>query len=77
MRISIEIDLDNDAFYPDPECEVAGILNRLVNDHRFAGAMATADNGGAEGFRIRDVNGNTVGRVDVSASDDERSERDS
>jgi hypothetical protein len=57
MRVQIDISADNDAFVPDPVCEIARILEELAERLRNVGEVR-------DGV-LRDLNGNTVGRVVV------------
>lgn len=57
MTLLIYMDLDNAAFEEDPRPEVARILFKLAcyfKDRAWK----------AEEFSLRDINGNTVGRVE-------------
>ena len=69
MRVTIEIDTDNDAFYvgfgPDeetyaPEAEVSRILRQLAD-----GIGQTVDLAVGESHPLRDINGNRVGQVEA------------
>jgi hypothetical protein len=60
-KLTITINLDNDAFHPDkggPQFEVAWILRQLSDRYSNADAELTQ--------RLRDSNGNTVGFADES-----------
>lgn len=61
MRVTIEIDCDNAAFDPCPGFEIARILR--------AAALLTEDlDAGANDRRVlKDVCGNTVGHLEVTA----------
>jgi hypothetical protein len=58
MRVTITIDTDNAAF-EDAGFEVAVILRQLAGRFDFASHLP------AEGWPIRDHNGNTVGEVRI------------
>jgi len=58
MRVTITIDCDNEAFGDEPAVEVARILQRYTARLREAYRL--------EDCRLRDVNGNTVGQVEIS-----------
>lgn len=54
MKIIITINMDNDAFSPYPESEMAKILERYAMNMRQYGI---------EELRIKDTNGNTCGNL--------------
>ena len=56
MKFTCEINTDNAAFEDSLATELARILRKVVE------AVKT----GSEGETLRDVNGNTVGRFDVT-----------
>jgi hypothetical protein len=58
VRFTLTIDCDNAAFEDHPGSEVARILKEVAR-------KLPADDLGS-GFKLRDVNGNTVGKVEVS-----------
>ena len=60
MGYSIQIETDNDAFYPDPGPELARILRKLA-DRLEGGDLA-------ESVRLMDYNGNAVGRAEYAES---------
>lgn len=55
--LTIVIDLDNDAFKPDPEPEVSRLLTLVVHQMEHYKVEGPK--------KILDVNGNTVGTVSV------------
>lgn len=62
MEIVIRIDCDNAAFGEDEAeksqgLEVARILNKLADEIESGGL--------SDGFNLRDINGNTVGSMDI------------
>jgi hypothetical protein len=70
MKITIEIECDNDAFQPRPEREVARILRGITATSIGAAfphqcAIACGEEGGGN-IKLRDANGNTVGSVTVT-----------
>lgn len=59
MRIRIELECDNSAFEGTPAREVSRILKNLAR---------SAENGGLaelDGKKLMDINGNSVGRVEI------------
>ena len=54
-KMTITIETGNDAFEPDPSVELARILKKLAKGLEVSFAPAT----------IQDINGNTVGRIEV------------
>ena len=65
MDITITINTDNAAFGEWPEQEAARILAALANKIRTE--MDFSDKRvGANEFSLRDINGNTVGKMEVS-----------
>jgi hypothetical protein len=56
--IRIEIETENEAFTDDMGAEVGRILTKLAGDFRVHGEPSSP--------RLRDYNGNTVGKVSVS-----------
>ena len=58
MKFKLEIDLDNDAFYQNRRREIIRILNELVDTVELHGKQAFD-------ARIKDINGNTVGRATI------------
>lgn len=61
MRITITIDTDNEAFSPSPLFEAGRILGKLADEWQHT----TFDAPSFNGHRLRDINGNTVGKVTV------------
>lgn len=59
MRVLITIDCDNAAFESDALREVARILKTIVRDVSHMDAPYD--------FKLRDVNGNTVGSFEVTS----------
>ena len=59
MTLTITIELDNDAFHPRPGVEV----RRLLVDLSATLRTWAADDW--DGLKLLDINGNTVGRVEV------------
>lgn len=59
MDITITINCDSAAFEDCAGDEVARILRKVAE--RFDGDDSTA----SYGFSLKDINGNTVGRVDI------------
>lgn len=55
-KMILTIELDNDAFQPDPCFEVARILRNTADEIEASGYIAG---------RLRDINGNPVGTVDL------------
>ena len=63
MKLTITIDLGNAAFEGDQAGpSVAGILRRIADDLGETAAEISLEFGG---LGLRDINGNTVGRVEV------------
>lgn len=60
MQITITINTDNDAFADNPKAEVRRILAELFKSG--GGLLRTFD-----GKKLLDANGNTVGKVEVTA----------
>lgn len=56
MNITITINTDNEAFQPDADLEIARILERLAKEWYSVG----------DGYKLRDYNGNTVGKVEIT-----------
>lgn len=64
MKVSITIDCDNAGFEESPAGEVARILRKLADDMTHYERL----NGEMEDRRtLRDINGNTVGQMEVSS----------
>lgn len=59
MKVRIEIDCENDAFARRPEREVSRILD-YASAHIDSNGVRQSD-----GKKLFDINGNTVGRVEV------------
>ena len=57
-KLSITINLDNEAFDPEPGSEVARILHYLAD--------TLPNRKGITQVRIHDINGNTVGLVAIT-----------
>ncbi len=57
MRVTIQIQCDNDAFSDYPEGEIARILTEAARK------ILTPE--GQDGFRLRDANGNHVGALSI------------
>jgi hypothetical protein len=64
-KLNITIELDNDAFQPEPGPEVARILEDLADTFRDTLVIAPR---GPEPLSIRDINGNTCGEVTLTQS---------
>jgi hypothetical protein len=60
MRLTITINLDNEAFAPEPGEEVSRILNRVRRE------LADRHLADLDGLNLQDLNGNTVGSVKVA-----------
>ena len=60
-KFTLEIFMENAAFDEDPASEISSALNNLKKAFEVAPELLVKDNGG----RIRDSNGNTVGRWKV------------
>lgn len=60
MKLTLTIRMDNEAFAPEPELEVARILHSLAD--------RCSQNIGAVGYEhaVLDVNGNKVGTVRIT-----------
>lgn len=63
MTVTITITCDNAAFEDYPGEEIARILRVLAQDAENVPDMPRAD---WDGYKVRDINGNTVGRVTVT-----------
>jgi hypothetical protein len=61
MTLIITISLDNAAFHPHPEPEIAAVLARATQHFR---------NYGVTSGRLRDTNGNTVGTITLDQDDE-------
>jgi hypothetical protein len=61
MQAVIKIDMDNAAFRPRPGGELARVLRKLA-DRIDQGGGRPSD---LDGAKIRDVNGNTVGKMEI------------
>ncbi|MGH9238790.1 MAG: hypothetical protein ACRD3G_12195 [Vicinamibacterales bacterium] len=61
MRLRILIDMDNDAFHPEPGPEIARILRQLAD----AADRELITNNAGQVCVLRDVNGNHCGDVKV------------
>ncbi len=57
MKLIITIDLDNDAFLPNPRPEISRILRELAIKY---------DNPTIHSMVIKDINGNTTGKIELS-----------
>ena len=57
MRLTIELAMDNEAFSEDPHLEAARILKSAAD--RLLGSDYKPE------FNLRDINGNTVGKLIV------------
>ena len=68
MRFEIEVNMDNDAFATPDEAaeELARILGNLADGLRFGRITVQ---GLACGRSLRDINGNTCGRAEVTDAD--------
>lgn len=62
MRIQIDIDLENDAFQPDPASEVGRLLREIARDLE-SGRLRMVD---SMTKRLHDVNGNNVGGLEIT-----------
>ena len=60
MRITMTVAMDNEAF-TDPAAEVSRILSEIALRVNLGGVDLTSE----QGFRVFDINGNTVGYFDV------------
>jgi hypothetical protein len=63
MRFKLHIDTDNDAFSDESSTEIARILRDLADD-----LDGTGEIGEDYSEKLRDYNGNTVGRASVTDS---------
>lgn len=63
MRVTITLDCGNAAFDDAPGYEVARILRQLADDAENVPGLPRQE---WNGYKLRDVNGNTVGAVKVS-----------
>jgi len=64
MRLTATIETGNAAFEPDPNQETARILRKLA-DTIDGATLSGASLDDADGHKLRDLNGNTVGQVEV------------
>lgn len=69
MRLTVTIETGNAAFEPDPNQETARILRKLaqnIDAELFRkGPHLPPDLENVDGHKLRDLNGNTVGQVEV------------
>lgn len=65
MRYQIEIRTDNDAFYPEPDPELARILRRLADRIETASPDELTDS-----IRLMDYNGNSVGTARLTEKEE-------
>jgi len=65
MKLTIEIEMDNDAFADEPETELARVLRTCTD--KFQRQLARANyclcDAPEVDDKLLDVNGNTVGRI--------------
>jgi hypothetical protein len=61
MRVTIDINVDNEAFDVVPGLELYRILNDLAKEYRYLNRADTLD-----GKKLLDKNGNRVGEVRVT-----------
>ena len=68
MKITITLDTDNAVFqeYDQPGSEVARILRTLASK---VNGVNEEDLREFQDFKLRDINGNTVGKVTIDAAD--------
>lgn len=59
MKFKISIEIDNDAFQPDPRQELCRILRDLID--------TLESDGWAGPYSLRDINGNKVGQAGSSS----------
>jgi hypothetical protein len=65
VKLTIEIQCDNDAFYPEPGPEVARILSNLADRIRLE--VARGGHGDLDAYcPLMDYNGNRVGSATVT-----------
>ena len=57
MEFTVKFNMDNAAFTDYPEAEVSRILNKAIDQ---------VNSGNMEGLSIVDINGNKVGRWDIT-----------
>jgi len=67
MKFHLEIEMDNDAFKPYFSNELCKILMNVSTAVHMASDSQLVD----QSFKVRDVNGNTVGRYWVEGNEDE------
>lgn len=67
MKLTIEIDMENDAFQPDPGPEIARVLRWVTGSLTDPdGSWGLMPDRVGEQLRLRDHNGNTVGHFSVT-----------
>lgn len=59
MKMIITINMDNAAFDGEPGVEVSRILRKLADEYVESGCDLAR-------YKLRDINGNIVGRVEVA-----------
>lgn len=60
MQLTLEMQMDNEAFSADPGQEAARILRKLAEKLECSPGFSDGDS-----FRLMDYNGNCVGKADV------------
>ncbi|MEE9149943.1 MAG: hypothetical protein V3U27_21405 [Candidatus Tectomicrobia bacterium] len=63
-KLTIALELDSAAFDPEPGPEVARILGYLADTFRDTLVVTPR---GPEPLAVRDINGNTIGQVTITA----------
>ena len=66
MKLKIEIDMSNDAFTDYPKDELTNIFHTMLTAFTF--------DGNDEALRLRDTNGNTVGKAGIGRTTTEEPE---
>ena len=59
MKIKIEIDMTNDAFFENEGCALAAVLRALSERYKELGKLSP------EKRKLYDINGNAVGQAEV------------
>lgn len=66
MKVSIELETENDAFKGDFEGELGRVLRRAKAMIEHIAALEGAEEGEELTFKLKDTNGNTVGLLEVT-----------